>query len=131
MAKLRALVKNIDVEVEGIAEAPAYIDEFIDLENQSINSQFVPGHGFAIHGHNIKLEGGNPDIGVYFQHETNPNDIVKVDRILENNPSKIVGIAPNVTYPLRKIVVITQYASGNVTLKEIRTIKSPFTVEKA
>jgi len=129
LAKLRALVKNIDVQVEGIAEVPAYIDQFTDLEEDITNSLFVPGHGFAIHGHNIKIEGTNPDIGVYFRDETDQNKVVQVDRILENTPSKIVGIAPSPLTKMSKVMVITQY-TGGVPLKDIRVIISPFTVEE-
>jgi hypothetical protein len=34
-------------------------------------------------------------------------------------------------YPLSRVAVITQYAGSGTTLKDIRIIKSPFTVEKA
>jgi len=128
LAKLRALVKNIDVEVEGIAEVPAYIDQFIDLEENSINTSSVAGHGFAIHGHNIKIEGNHPDNGVYFQ-PVGTQQMIQVERILENIPSKIVGIAPFAQNKVFKVVVITQYTGGGVALKDFRLITSPFTIE--
>jgi hypothetical protein len=128
---MRDIRDDIDVIIDGIADTKGYIMDFTDIETGAVNELFAQLGMFIITGHNIKLEGGHPDIGVYFQRDNDPNQTVKVDRILENNPSKIVGIAPNTAYPLSRVAVITQYSSGNITLKDIRIIKSPFTVEKA
>jgi len=126
---MRKLTDLIEVTVNGHVEEPAYISEFVDMEEDMTNSLFVPGHGFTIHGHNIKIEGTNPDIGVYFRDETDHNKVVHVDRILENTPSKIVGIAPSPLTTKSQIIVITQY-TGGTPLKDIRIITSPFTVEE-
>ena len=127
LAKLRALAKNIDVEVEGIAETSAYIDEFVDLEEHTTNTVYVGGNGFAVHGHNIKIE-GDPPCGVYFVPLNDPEQKVQVERILENTPSKIVGLAPHMAYPHSRIEIVTKYTAGHL-LSEARTITSPFTVE--
>jgi len=131
LAKLRALAKNIDVEVEGIADTPAYIDEFIDVEEKSINHLYVPGNAFTIHGHNVKIDGPDGACGVYFVPVADPSKRVRVSRILENTPSKVMGIAPNTGYQTNKIEIITQYSTGNVTLTAPRAITSPFTLEEA
>jgi len=130
LAKLRALAKNIDVEIEGIADMPAYIDEFMDLEEKSTNNIYVPGNGFAVHGHNIKVDGNDPACGVFFVPVADPTKRVKATRILENNPSKVIGVAPSTGYPLNKVEIVTQFTKGNVTLVSPRTITSRFTLEE-
>jgi len=130
LSKLRALVKNIDVEVEGLADVPAYIDEFIDVEDNSINQLYVPGNGFTIHGHNIRIE-GDGTCGVYFVPVQDPTKKVKVSRILENNPSKVMGIAPSTGYKVNRVEIVTQFTRGSVPLSNPRTITSPFTLEEA
>jgi len=130
LAKLRDLVKNIDVEVEGIAEASAYIDEFIDLEEELINSQYTPENMFAIHGHGIKIVGAI-DAGVYFVPIDAPQDAVEVERIGENTPSRITGIAPSTGHSKNRIEIHTWYSgSDKHHLKASRVITSPFILEE-
>jgi hypothetical protein len=130
LAKLRDLVKNIDVQVEGIAETPAYIDEFIDLENEYINSQYEPESMFVIHGHKIKVAGAI-DAGVYFVPIDAPQDAVEVERIGENTPTRITGIAPATGYPKNRIEIHTWYSGSDKThLKASRVITSPFVLEE-
>ena len=124
LAKLRALVKDIDVVLDGVAESTAYIDEFLDMEENLSNSIFVPGHGIAVHGHNIKIEGAYP-CGLYLVPVDDPSKRVQVERILENNPSKITAIAPETHFAVNRIEIVTRYSSGGTE----RTITSPFTVE--
>jgi len=132
LAKLRDLVKNISVEVEGIADVQAYIDEFTDLEEEMTNSIFLPSHVFTIHGYKIKIEGSQPPNGVFFQPVNNPTQLIPADNILENTPSKILGLAPDVgpSNTKVKIVIVTQHSGGNTLLKAPRTITSPFVLEE-
>jgi len=130
LAKLRHLAKNIDVEVAGIAEEAAFIDEFVDVEENSINNSFVPGNGFTIHGHNIRIDGTDPACGVYFVPVDDPSKKVKVTRILENNPSKVMGLSVNTGFLFNRLEIITQYTSGGSLLTSPRTITSPFTVKE-
>jgi len=129
LAKLRDLAKDIDVELDGIAETSAYIDEFIDMENQLINSQYAPETMFAIHGHRIKLTGMNT--GVYFVPVDAPQDAVEVERIAENTPTRVSGIIPSSLHTLHRIEVRTYYSgSDKAPLKTLRVITSPFIVEE-
>jgi len=116
------------VEVVGISETPAYIDEFIDLEENLTNSLIVAGHGFAVHGHNIKIEGDDP-CGMYFVPVNDTSKKVKVERILENNPSKITAIAPVVDLRVNRVEIVTKFSSSSTALLTPRTITSPFTIE--
>ena len=128
---LRRLGDQIEVIVEGYADAVAWISEFRDDEEDAVNSVFVQGHMFTITGQKIKLEGDDPRVGVYFVPVNAPQDELKVDRIGENTASRITGIVPNVGYQHNWVEIRTRFAgSGNITLKTLRTIRSRFVLEE-
>jgi hypothetical protein len=132
MAKLRNLAKYIVVEVEGIADTSGYIDTFTDNEEGSVNSIFVSGNMFALHGSKIKIAGEDPENGVYFVPEDDPSKAVKVDRIGENGPGKITGIAPDTGHVYNRIEVRTQYnGSSSSFLKKPRVVTTAFVIEAA
>ena len=131
-AKLRNLIKDIAVEVEGIADSTGYIDKFTDYEEDSVNSTFIPGNQFAVHGHKIKLAGEDSKIGIYFVPLDDPSKAVKVERIAENSPSKVTGIAPDTGHLQNRIEIRTQFSGVmNRLLKAPRTITSSFVIEAA
>jgi hypothetical protein len=127
---LRELSRTISVEVLGIADTSGYIDEFIDYDENAINTLYVPGSQFAIHGHKIKVDGNQPDIGVFFVPVDDPTKAVKVERIAENTPSKITGIAPQTKHQRNRIEIRTQFTASTDYLKSVRTIASGFILEE-
>ena len=131
-SKLRSLIKNINVVVEGFADTSGYIDEFIDFDENSVNTIFIPGDQFAILGNKIKIAGDDPSVGVYFVPVEDPSKAVKVTRMAQNTGSKIIGIAPNTEYLHNRIEIRTQYSgSGINNLKVPRVITSKFILEAA
>jgi len=92
--KMRNLVKLIKVDIEGIADVAGWIDEFTDVEENAVNTLFIPGDQFILIGHYIKVAGPHPGNGVYLVPVDNPSAAVKISRIAENSPSKIIGIIP-------------------------------------
>ncbi|MDR1836859.1 MAG: DUF4469 domain-containing protein [Treponema sp.] len=130
--KLKKLADEIDVIVEGVADCTGWLDEFIDVDEDSTNAIFVPGDQFILNGSKIKVVGSDPSCGVFFSPVDNPAAEVRVTRIAENSRSKIIGICPQTGYSRNKIVVRTQY-SGSLTrfLKTVRVIESSFTIEEA
>ena len=130
--KLRKLVEHIGVDIEGIADSSGWIDEFIDADENSINTLYVPGNQFILHGHKIKVAGDAPGVGVFFVPVSDPSKAVKVKRIAENTSTKIIGITPKTEELHNRIEVRTQFSgSGSAFLKTVRTIASGFTVEEA
>ena len=120
------------MEIEGIADASGWIDEFIDAEADSVNTLYVPGNQFIIHGHKIKAAGDDPSVGVYFVPVDDPAAAVKVTRIAENTSSKVIGIAPKTNHQRNRIEIRTQY-EGSTTkfLKNVRYITSGFVLEES
>jgi len=127
MLKLR---EDIEVIIEGYAESQGWISEFIDLEENVVNTMFIPGNMFAVSGHKIKVAGADPSCGVYFVPVEDPSKAVKVARIGENSASHVSGIAPNTGYIYNKVEIRTQFASSGTNLKAPRILTSSFTLEQ-
>jgi hypothetical protein len=133
MAKMRRLAQFIKVEIIGISDANAYIDEFIDYEaNNALNVVYTPGDQFAIHGHKIKLAGADPGVGLFLVPEGAPQSAVKIARMAENSPSRLTGTLPASTgHGKSKLEIRTQYSGvAEKPLKTLRVITSPFTLEE-
>jgi len=129
---LRDLRNDIEVIIEGIADTQGWIAEFIDVEENSVNSIFVPGNQFVITGHKIKVAGDNPNVGVYFVPVDNPSEAKKVLRIAENSSGKIIGISPDPAHARNRVEIRTQFTgSTNTFLKTPRVITSGFILEEA
>ena len=127
---LQNLIKHITVEITGLADAKASIDEFIDREEDSVNTLFLPGNMFCISGNKIKIAGDDPACGVYFVPVDDPSKAVKVSRIGENDRSRITGISPDTGYVRNRIEIHTQFAGSTTNLlKQPRIIVSCFHLE--
>ena len=126
------LLKATHVEIEGIANTGGCIDLYIDEELGDAGHLYVKGHMFTLTGEKIQLKGDHPEVGLYFVPVDDPAAAVKVTRIMENHPHKIIGIAPDTGHQYCRLEVRTQYAgSGSNLLKAPRVISSPFVLEEA
>ena len=129
---LRKLAEDIDVIITGLEDGSAYIDEFVDNYANSVNTMYAPGDVFSIYGNKIKVAGDNPDCGIFFVPVDAPSKAVRVKRIVENFPSKIIGEVPKTKYQRNRIEIRTQFSgSGNAFLKQLRVITSGFILESA
>jgi hypothetical protein len=130
--KLRKLIEFIGVDIVGIADVSGWIDEFLDTDEDSVNSHYKPGDQFVLHGHKIKIAGDDPELGVYFVPVDNPGAALKAKRIAENSATKIIGIAPQTGLAHNRIEVRTRYAgSGTTLLKAPRVIAGGFVLEES
>ena len=130
-SRLKSLLRNIEVTMEGLADTSGYIDTFRDFEEDSVNSLFAPGNQLAIHGHKIKILGEDPSNGLYFVPEGDPSKAVKAARIAENSGSNITGIIPELGPGAYRLEIRTQYSgSSTILAKTPRAVRSVFTLEK-
>ena len=128
---LHNLTRHITVDILGLADTNAFIDEFTDTDKEFVNSLFVPGDLFRLTGNKIKITGEDPGCGVFFVPVDDPSKAVKVGRIAENSTSKIIGVAPDTGYAQNKIEVRTQFNGSGILLKAPRIITSNFVLEEA
>ena len=125
---LRRLVEYIEVEIEGLADTKGSIDEFIDVETGLMNETVTSVGLFSISGHKTKIVGDDPSIGVYFVSVEDPANEVKVSaRLGTNSANKLIGVAPQLTGGLWRVVIKTQFnGSSSSFLKKPRTVTSRF-----
>ena len=126
------LIKKLGIDIEGLADTGGYIDEVIDQEANLVNSQFVPGHMVAIHGHKIMIAGTDPACGLYLVPVDDPSQRVKILRIGDNTPTRITFIALSTGFTENRIEIVTQFSGNSATpLKSPRIITSPFIIQEA
>ena len=86
------------------------IDEAVDVLSGKTNLEITPGGALKIFGSNIKIEGSDNDLGVWFVSDT--GDQVKVDIFIENMPSKVYVVVPSLPSGDYTLKIITQYSGG-------------------
>jgi len=129
--KLRRAVEFVSVEIEGIEDGAGCIDEFHDIDEDSKNAFYAPGSMVVITGDKIKVAGNDPARGVYLVPVDDPSKAVKLEPLVGNTPTKIIGRAPQTGYRHNRIEIRTGYTgSGTIFLKELRTITSDFILEE-
>lgn len=118
---LRKELKNIDVNIQGLAKSGIKILNIIDSKSGSIDDIVTPGFNLKIKGSKLKLTGRNNNVGVYFVSEYDGSKI-KVDKsdIVVNKPSELIVIIPDLPAGMYKIEITNQY-SGSTILKVPRT----------
>jgi hypothetical protein len=121
-AEVRNALKNITVEVRGMAQSGAFINMLTDVATGEINTRITPSGGVNVTGVKIKVAGNAPGVGIFLT-EINGGDpiMIPATSILINDPSKISFIVPSFLSPGDyRLSIVTQF-SGNTTLKEPRT----------
>jgi hypothetical protein len=132
--KLRDLAKYTEVLVEGIARTGGYIYEFSDIATGAVNETITPGGQFILTGHGIKAAGADGEEGVFFSapgdSENDPAIVIKAGNFAENTSSRIIGMVPLLPAGKEWTVEVHTKISGRgqTSLKEMRIIKSPFTL---
>jgi hypothetical protein len=124
-AALRRIFDKVEVHIDGIAEADAYIDEVVDVKTGVSDEVLSIGELFIAHGAKIKAGGDDPRVGVFFT-DINGNDTqVPMDTIAENGSTKLIGKIPILAPGVWHLKIVTLQASGGTFLKEPRTILYP------
>jgi len=123
---MKRLTELIEITISGHVDEPAFISEFNDMETPDSGNLFEPGHVSEILGRRIKIEGPDPDVGLWFVPVLDPSKRVKVPRVVENTPSRILFIAPASTgFSENRLEIHTQHSGGNTLLNSVRVIASP------
>jgi hypothetical protein len=123
-------MKTVEIEVVGIAESGAYIDEFYDVESEATNEKATPGGQFIIKCAKGRIEGDEAKTGIIFKSLGRPSIETRVlKKLAKNDPSELIGtlpdLPPNETW---EIEIHTYYTAGGKLLKELRIIKAGFTI---
>lgn len=118
---------NASIDVRGKAEDTAYISGVKDAASGRPDV-FTFGSNMFVSGKKIKVEGDNPDIGVYFDfvQEGGVTGIAKLPsgNIVVNNPSELVLLMPADWHALTmRMIIKTQFSGSSKPLRDLRTIE--------
>ena len=128
--KLRRLIDEIEVFIEGLADIAGSIFRFYNVDEDADNV-FAAGDQIIVTGNKIKIEGGHPSVGMFLVPVDPSGAEVPVSRIAVNTPTQLVVVIPATGYQYNRLVIRTQYTgSGNTLLKEPRVITGSMIVEE-
>jgi hypothetical protein len=102
-----------------------YIDFVYDVETDTTNKQVTQGGNVKITGHNLKIAGTDPSVGIEFHSLEDPESVYRVTskHIVTNNPSELLIVAPKmVTGELAVLKITTQYVSSGIFLNHPRSV---------
>jgi hypothetical protein len=118
---LRNELENVEVEIMGVAETGAVIEQVTDVKTGSVNDLLTPNRNLKIAGQKIKIAGDDATNGIYFvNRDTEERTQVDKSDVVINNPSELIVVIPELAAGTYALEVITQYAVS-VLLKEPRT----------
>jgi hypothetical protein len=104
---------------------PIHIEFVYDVKSGTTNDKVTRGGTVKITGHNLKIAGDNPAVGIEFISLEDPEAIYRIPAvdIVTNNPSELMIIAPMmVTGEKVALKVTTQYVNSAKTLKTPRSV---------
>ena len=104
---------------------PTRIRELKDSVSQKVNECLTARGIVEIRGYNIKIEGDDPDCGLWFVPENGTQTKAKV--IVENKPSKVYAMIPDIdpANGAYQVKIVTQYTCGGIWLKTPRIFVYP------
>jgi hypothetical protein len=92
--------------------------EVRDSKSKKVDEVLTSGGVVEITGSDIKIDGDDTTIGVYFVPETGTE--LKAETIVTNKPSSVIVTIPTLSAGTYKIKIVTQY-SGGKTVKDVRS----------
>jgi hypothetical protein len=121
--EVRNALKDIEVEMRGMASSGLYINTLTDVASGKVNECLTPGGGVNLSGVKIKIVGDSPEVGLYLT-DINSQKLIKIPSasIPVNDPSKITFIVPSyLPAGDYKLSITTCFTTGISMLKEPRT----------
>ncbi len=118
---LRKGLNEVQVEITGVGDSGISISKVTDVKTKSVDDRITPGRNLRIKGSKLKLEGEHPDVGVWFVNQATQERIrVEADDVVDNNPSELVVVIPDLAPGQYALEVCSQYTQGQL-LKSPRT----------
>ncbi|MDR1583730.1 MAG: DUF4469 domain-containing protein [Prevotellaceae bacterium] len=121
-ADVREIIKEIEVEVLGMASSGICINLLTDVVSGEVNSRITPGGGVNLAGVKIKIAGDAENVGLHLTEiVTGTITDIPITSVLVNAPSKLTFIVPpDLPTGDYKLSITTQFSHA-VMLKEPRT----------
>ena len=120
---LRSAEKSVKFEKTSTASPTPQIQEVKDSLSGTVNETLTPNGVVEVYGYNLKLAGDHPTCGLWFVASNGTEVCAEV--IIENKPSKIIAMIPNLPQGEWQIKIVSQYSGGGATLKTPKTFTYP------
>jgi hypothetical protein len=119
---LRKELEYVEVEIMGVADVDALIEQVLDVKTGSVNDVLTPNRNLKIAGHKIKIAGDNEANGIYFvNRDTAERTRVDDSDVVTNNPSELIVVIPELAAGAYQLEITSQYSGGGKTLNDPRT----------
>ena len=130
--ELREAVAGATVTVTGTVSEAMYVSAAGDAMTKAPSYTVVPGSIYRVEGKNVKVEGDDPSVGIFFVDEDGTETQVPMGQVAMNNPSELRFIVPSTltdgTYTLR---IVTQFAKAmRHRTAETRLVKTVMTADR-
>jgi hypothetical protein len=112
---LRDAEKKVKFEKTNVPSPLPQIQEVRDSVSGAMNDRLTSKGVIEVRGYNLKIDGNDPACGLWFVSET--GEETKAVVIIENKPSKILAMIPELATGNYQVKVVTQYANGVKLLK--------------
>ena len=96
------------------------IEEVTDITSGKTDSTITPGGMVNVSGENLKVEGDDTSVGVYFVDSSKTEHKV-TGGMADNIPSRLIFIVPALSAGTYTLEIRTQYSGGGTTVKKPRT----------
>jgi len=107
---LREAEKNVKFEKTNSPAPQPQIQEVKDSVSGKVNEKLTAGGVVELRGYNLKIEGNDPSCGLWFVAENGQE--TKSGVLIDNRPSKIIAIIPELTDGNYQVKVATQFSGG-------------------
>ncbi|MDR1340546.1 MAG: DUF4469 domain-containing protein [Prevotellaceae bacterium] len=118
--ELRNMLKDIEVEVRGMAQSGTIINSITDVASGEVSSRLTPGGAANISGVKIRIVGEDPANGIRLT-EQNSGKVVDIalNTVAVNEPSRVVFVVPaDLPAGDYKLSITTQHSHSTVLLKK-------------
>ena len=107
---LRDAEKNVKLEKTSVPAPMPQIQEVRDSVSRSVNEKLTARGVIELRGYNLKIDGDESSCGLWFVAENGTE--TKAEVIIENKPSKIIAMIPDLAAGKYQVKVATQFSGG-------------------
>jgi hypothetical protein len=121
--RMRREMEHIHVEIVGQASVGPQIYMVTGKRTGSVDRLLTPSRNAVIKGRRIKITGSDPSVGIRFHSQDDPTAVYTVspEDIIDNKPSELMIVTPDLPSGYYKLEIATQYARRQL-LKEPRSV---------
>ncbi len=120
---LRDTEKQVKFEKTNTISPMPQIQEVKDSVSGLVNEILTPKGVIEVYGYNLKIEGDDPACGLWFITDDGSEN--KAEVLIENKPSKILAMIPELLPGGCRIKIVTQFTGSGTLVKMPRVYTYP------